>query len=235
MFLRVLRRGRVRQRTPRSPQHRRSRTLSPESARANLPVVNAPISTAERDRIVTAICTRIANGGRVHAACDAEGIRWATLWEWKATNRAYAAQYAQAREASADHWAEKGTDTVEAPMADAVAVQVARVRESHYRWRASTANPKDYGDQLRIEPADSSVSAVFLLPARDAPLIPPTHGAIIERTERVLLGREGAAELVRLLDARRHAGAVGSGEPAEPARRVQPPAPGATGEGATPN
>jgi hypothetical protein len=117
--------------------------------------VAPPPKPRSRREIFTAVCARIINGARVHAACSAEGITWRDLWMWKAEDHELFALYARAREASGEMWEDKSTEAVEGATADTATV--VRLREDNYRWRAKMANPKQYGDKIDLTSAGARI------------------------------------------------------------------------------
>lgn len=125
------------------------------------------------------ILEAIANGERVHRACSNHGYQWRHVWTWMAedTTGSRKALYARARAASALHWAERATETVEQCPPEKNAVALARLQEDHYRWRAKVANPKEYGeaDNADADAGAVRIGAVFVLPALNPPPTPPAH------------------------------------------------------------
>ena len=129
-----------------STQHSPTLAPSAEDRRVALTLyVPPPPQPRTRLEVVEAVCAHIINGDRVHEACHKEGITWKTLFFWKAEDNELGTLYARAREASAESWEDRSTEEVE--QANIVTVQLARLREDNYRWRAKMANPKKFSDR----------------------------------------------------------------------------------------
>jgi hypothetical protein len=103
--------------------------------------------TAER------ICQRLAAGESLSAICEAADMpAKSTVTGWVlADHEGFAAQYARAREAQAEHYAEEIVQ-----IADTEAdPQRARVRVDARKWTASKLLPKRYGDRVELEHSGS--------------------------------------------------------------------------------
>lgn len=114
-------------------------------------------SLPEREQVVRAICRRVSNGMRIHEACGKSGITWRKLWNWKTQHAPFQALYARARAASAVSYEDRASKTVQKCRPERDAIQLARLREDHYRWRAKMADPKSYGDKLDVTSGDKPV------------------------------------------------------------------------------
>jgi hypothetical protein len=115
------------------------------------------------------ICRRLAEGESLRAICLADDMPdKATIFRWLAVNEPFRDQYARAREAQADYYAEEiieisddGTnDWMERKNADGSIgdvilngehVQRSRLRVDARKWFASKVAPKKYGDKLLAE------------------------------------------------------------------------------------
>ena len=90
----------------------------------------------------------IADGGTWATACAELGVSSFTLSKWLRENDDLAKQYAHAREAQGDIYADRVVDTaMDAKMDPAVA----RVRIDALKWAAGKRKPKVYGDKINTE------------------------------------------------------------------------------------
>lgn len=107
-------------------------------------------TNAERlDEIgIEVICDRIANGESQRSIAAELGINVTCFVAWLAKDPNRSARAREARRLSAEYW-ERQVDSVldNANDASPGAVAIARERVQHYRWRAKTHNPQDYGDR----------------------------------------------------------------------------------------
>jgi len=74
----------------------------------------------------------------------------ATVFKWLATFPPFADQYARAREACVERWAEEIVELADAPIEamDNAAVQRARLRVDTRKWLMSKLAPRKYGDRV---------------------------------------------------------------------------------------
>lgn len=93
------------------------------------------------------ICEMLVNGASLRAICSADDMpAISTIMKWLHDNPDFAEQYARAREAQQDTYADEITfiaDTEPDP-------QRARVRIDARKWHASKLAPKKYGDKLGL-------------------------------------------------------------------------------------
>jgi hypothetical protein len=109
--------------------------------------------------IATIICAKIADGHSLRKICREEGIpSLTTVFEWLAAKPDFAEQYARAREAQADAFADDMQDIADTPPAmtadgkiDAGDVADKRLRIDTRKWIASKLKPKKYGDKIEQE------------------------------------------------------------------------------------
>lgn len=108
--------------------------------------------------IANEICERLANGEslRTITGTDRDDFmpaettvrRWlAGSEEW---NEEFRRQYARARDAQADHYAEAIVDISDEAVSDAVEVARNRLRMDARKWYASKLAPKKYGDKVAL-------------------------------------------------------------------------------------
>lgn len=112
------------------------------------------------------ICNRIADGESLRAICRDEGMPdKATVLRWLAANEHFRDQYARAREAQADHFADeileisddatndymmrKRGDDVET-VVDHEHISRSKLRVDARRWLMSKMAPKKYGDRQEV-------------------------------------------------------------------------------------
>ncbi len=123
-----------------------------------------------------AICLRLADGESLRSICkDEEVPDKSTVLRWLAVHEEFRDQYARAREAQADHYAEeivdisddgtndwmerqstaeKGAGVNTGWVLNGEHVQRSRLRMDARKWLASKLAPKKYGDKL-----DTTLSA----------------------------------------------------------------------------
>lgn len=92
----------------------------------------------------------IEAGDTLKTSIKAAGTSWRVLSLYMAQDVAAASRYARARTVSADFYADKAQQAVEAATDKDDAV-VAKIQADVYRWRAGVANPRVYGDKLDVE------------------------------------------------------------------------------------
>ena len=113
-----------------------------------------------------AICARIADGQSLREIARAEGMPdKSTILRWLDAHAEFRDQYARAREAQADHFAEEileisddgtndwmrrqqGEDTVE--VANHEHISRSKLRVDARKWLMSKMAPKKYGDKLEL-------------------------------------------------------------------------------------
>lgn len=94
------------------------------------------------------ICTRLADGESLIKICKRKGMpSKALVLKWVSGNVALRDQYARAREAQADHFAEE-IITIADTAEDA---QKGRLQVDARKWVASKMAPKKYGDKVTTE------------------------------------------------------------------------------------
>ena len=130
------------------------------------------------------ICERIANGQSLREICrdkdmpSKEGVRG-----WLIRHESFAAQYARAREAQADHFAEEileisddgsndwmsrkqGDDTVE--VVNHEHISRSKLRVDARKWLMSKMAPKKYGDKVELGGPDGGPLQVQIVRFTDA-------------------------------------------------------------------
>lgn len=117
--------------------------------------------------VASAICDRLTNGESLREICRSEGMPdKSTVMRWLGTNEEFRDQYARAREAQADHFADEileiaddgsndwmerkqGEETV--TVVDHEHISRSKLRVDARKWLMSKMAPKKYGDRLALE------------------------------------------------------------------------------------
>jgi hypothetical protein len=110
------------------------------------------------------ICAEIAEGKSLRAICEAEDMpNRATVFKWLANDEKLSDQYARAREAQADLYADEIIDIADdgsrdyskgengETVVDHDVIARARLRVDARKWKASKLAPKKYGDKVTQE------------------------------------------------------------------------------------
>jgi hypothetical protein len=106
------------------------------------------------------ICERLADGESLRAICAAEDMPTkAAVFRWLGAHEAFADQYACAREAQADSFADDIADIADGNGEP----NDKRVRIDARKWLAGKLRPKRYGDKLDVEHAGSLTVQVVRL------------------------------------------------------------------------
>jgi hypothetical protein len=112
------------------------------------------------------ICERIAEGQSLRAICADEALpNKATAFRWLAACPEFRDQYAHAREAQADTFADEIVEIADDGKRDYVATEDglvvdhdhiarARLRVDARKWAASKLRPKKYGDKVDLTVAN---------------------------------------------------------------------------------
>jgi hypothetical protein len=96
--------------------------------------------------IADLICTQLSDGLSLRAVCRQEGMPdKTTVFKWLRERPEFLAQYARAKEESADAMADEILEIADNPEEDA---QSRRVRIDARKWIASKLKPKKYGDKI---------------------------------------------------------------------------------------
>ena len=99
---------------------------------------------------VDALCDRLCAGESQTAIAGSLGVGIATLSRWIAADPDRSARVREARIAAARTFDEMAEAELRAA-ADLFGLAKARELASHYRWKASKSNPREYGDKLEID------------------------------------------------------------------------------------
>lgn len=114
-----------------------------------------PVWVGERAaRAQDEICRRIANGETLRAVCrDPQMPDKDVIVRWLAEDPAFAARYAQAREALADHWADEIIEIADDQSRDELgtaAVQRDRLRVDTRKWIMAKIVPRKYSERIEL-------------------------------------------------------------------------------------
>jgi len=120
--------------------------------------------------IIAAICSRIANGETLTRICKDESMparRTVTDWLIDDTKKDFTAQYARARAAQADFWADETLDIADDATNDFMVqqsadggktevlnrehIQRSKLRIEQRNWLGERLNPKQYGQRTKLE------------------------------------------------------------------------------------
>lgn len=106
-------------------------------------------STTYTEEIAAVICERIAEGESLRSICRDETMPpQRTVFDWLASNEEFSQQYARAREAQADCYADEIVSISDKGSGDA---QRDRLRVDARKWVASKLKPRKYGDRVIAE------------------------------------------------------------------------------------
>ena len=130
------------------------------------------------DDLAATICRRIADGESLRSVCrDADMPGKATVLRWLDENEEFRDQYARAREAQADHFAEeileiaddatndfmdrKRKDGSLETVVDAENIQRSRLRVDARKWLMARMAPKKYGSRI-VQVGDENDESVIV-------------------------------------------------------------------------
>lgn len=110
--------------------------------------VSAGRPTDYTPELAAKICLHISEGKSLRSFCRADDAPDAsTIFDWIHRHSEFAKQYARAREAQAEHWADELVELAD----DATDAQKARLQIDTRKWVASKLLPKKYGERQQIE------------------------------------------------------------------------------------
>jgi hypothetical protein len=117
--------------------------------------------------LLAAICEELAEGKSLRTICKQEGMpSVGVVCRWLSENRAFAEQYARAREAQADAIFDEILDIADDSSNDWIATESgdkfnaeaaarSRIRIDARKWMAGKMRPKVYGEKLDLEHSGS--------------------------------------------------------------------------------
>lgn len=99
---------------------------------------------------VDALCDRLCAGESQTAIAESLGVGIATLSRWIAADPERSARVREARIAAARTFDEMAESELRSAT-DPFGLAKARELASHYRWKASKSNPREYGEKIEID------------------------------------------------------------------------------------
>lgn len=116
------------------------------------------------------ICTMIAEGTGLKAACEKLGLNRATVRGWIDNRPEFGLAYERARRHRADHFQDEILEISDkiADCKDPAAVNAARLQVDSRRWLASKLLPERFGDHSRVEM--TGANGKDLLPPEQPPI-----------------------------------------------------------------
>jgi len=156
-----------------------------EMAASKKPVVKKGSQQAKLNAIGIDVVCELILGDASYATIAAQfGMTSMSLINWIEADPLRSTRAREARHLSAAQCDHKALGALEAIPDDGSPAQIARQREiaSHYRWRAKTRNPRDYGDAMKLDADIKQTMTVDQVDQRLARLIEKTTLAIESRT-----------------------------------------------------
>lgn len=95
------------------------------------------------------LCDQLTNGATQRKLCEGLGIDPATMCRWIAADPQRSARTREARIAAARFYEELAGLVIE-EAEDQFTLAKAKELAHHYRWKASKANPKEFGDKVTV-------------------------------------------------------------------------------------
>lgn len=103
----------------------------------------------------------IAEGCTVRTACQKVGVAKSTFLWWKDRDPSRVDQYARARDACIDHWADETIDIADdgsrdyrmgehGPVVDFDHIARSKLRVDSRKWMASKLKPEKYGERVNV-------------------------------------------------------------------------------------
>lgn len=101
-----------------------------------------------RKEVQDVICLEIAQGKSLRSICSCKDMPAAQIvLGWRDEDPAFYEQYARAREAQADYYADEITEIAD----KATDANLARLQIDARKWAAGKLKPKTYGDRLQLD------------------------------------------------------------------------------------
>lgn len=99
---------------------------------------------------IDALCDDLLTGVSQASIAKASGVSQSALVRWIAADPERSARVREARIAAARHFDECAEQVLK-DASDSFGLAKARELASHYRWKASKSNPREYGDKIEID------------------------------------------------------------------------------------
>jgi hypothetical protein len=137
--------------------------------------------------VTAAICDRLAKGESLRKICeDDDQPDKSTVMRWLASHDEFRDQYARAREAQADYWAEEIIDISDDGSRDVVVVDGvektnqdviarSRLRVDTRKWLMARMAPKKYGDKVTTEVSGPDGGEIRQVTRIERVIIRPPH------------------------------------------------------------
>ena len=129
----------------------------PQSARATVagipPSVVAATPAATVAEAIERVLVRIEGRELVTAACAAEGLGVASLYDWRDASDENAKRFARARTLQAHGLAESALEVAGRTAVDIVDVAGRRLQFDAMKWFLTKVAPADYGDRVQVDGA----------------------------------------------------------------------------------
>lgn len=107
------------------------------------------MSVTYSDELASAFCEHVAQGKSLRKIAKLKGMpATTTVIRWLGENEAFRAQYARAKEAQMEHYADAIVEISDATSEDP---QRSRLRVDARKWLMSKLAPKKYGDKVALE------------------------------------------------------------------------------------
>lgn len=111
------------------------------------------------DKGIDWLCDQLTNGATQRKLCEEIGIDPATMCRWLAADPQRSARAREARIAAARFYEEMAGQVIEEAK-DQFGLAKAKELAHHYRWKASKANPKEFGDKVTAEHVGADGGAI---------------------------------------------------------------------------
>lgn len=109
-----------------------------------------PLAPTLDERGIDWLCDKLTDGESQTAIARELGIGIASLSRWIAADPERSARAREARIAAARAFEERAAELIE-DAADPFGLAKAKELAHHYRWKASKANPREYGEKIEID------------------------------------------------------------------------------------
>ena len=111
-------------------------------------MARSDVSQRQKD----AICEALASGDSLVKILRENGMpHYATVMRWLEADERFRENYARAREAQGDAYADRIDDVAERVLSGEIDPQAARVAIDALKWSAGKRLPKKYGDKLGLD------------------------------------------------------------------------------------
>lgn len=108
------------------------------------------------------ICELISDGMSLRKVCELDDKpAKITVLRWLRDKETFRAQYARAKEESADSWADDINAIADDVLKGKYDPQAARVAIDAKKWAASKLKPKKYGDKLDLTSAGEKITPIL--------------------------------------------------------------------------